>query len=494
MKKPLFVLSIFIVFGICMSGCSTETSDNTNVRVRAVENNLKPALYIKGEPTPALNILERMKHHKVPGVSVAVINKGKIEWAKGYGVKEAGGDDPVTPETLFQAASISKPVAALGALHLVDKDLIDLDAPVNDKLQSWKVPENEFTEKEKVTLRRLLTHSAGLTVHGFPGYAVSKEIPTTVQVLDGEEPANTDPVRVDILPGSQWRYSGGGYTVVQLLVADVSGMPFPEYMKETVLDPIGMVDSTFQQPLSPEKAALAASAHRANGKVINGQWHVYPELAAAGLWTTPSDLCRYAIELQKSIAGESNKVISQEMAQKMLTPGIGDWGLGPSLSKPGEAKSFSHGGGNEGFRCQLFAFVEGGLGAAVMTNADKGSDLAAEILRGIAYVYAWPAYQSKEVAVIEIDPAALEPYVGDFRMSGQPKMPFFVSIEQDGLHVKSLATGDLALLPMSETEFVYLDGGIFITFVQGADGSFDQMKVNPAGSSMEMVFTRKKEE
>jgi len=178
----------------------------------------------------------------------------------------------------------------------------------------------------------------------------------------------------------------------------------------------------------------------------------------------------------------------------MLTSGIGNWGLGPGLSRSGETKSFSHGGGNEGFRCQLFAFVEGGLGAAVMTNSDKGSDLAAEILRSIASVYAWPAYQSKEVAVVEIDPAVLESYVGDFRLSSQPKMPFLVSIEKGGLHIKSLAFGDMALLPTSETEFVYLDGGMFITFVKGAGGNFDQMKVNPAGSSMEMVFNRKKED
>ncbi len=494
MKHRLLIFSKLIIVSICMIGCSIETPDDSLANIKAVENNLKPALYIKDEPLPAMNILERMKHYKVPGVGVAVINKGKIEWAKGYGVKEIDGADPVTPETLFQAASISKPVSALGALHLVDKDLLDLDAPVNDKLQSWKVPAHEFMEKEKVTLRRLLTHSAGLTVHGFPGYDTSKDVPTTVQVLDGEKPTNTPPIRVDILPGSQWRYSGGGYTVAQLLVADVSGRPFSEYMKATVLDPVGMADSTFQQPLPPEKAMQAASAHRANGKVIKGKWHVYPELAAAGLWTTPSDLCRFAIELQKSVAGESNKVISQEMTENMLTPGIGNWGLGPGLSGSGETKSFSHGGGNEGFRCQLYAFAEGGRGAAVMTNADNGSDLANEILRSIASVYDWPAFQSKEVAVVEIDSSVFEPYAGDFRLTSQPNMPFLVSVEENRLHVKSLATGDMAFLPMSETEFVYLDGGMFITFVKGADGNFDQIKINPAGSSTEMLLTRKTEE
>jgi len=477
-----------------MSGCSTKAPDDSLAHIQAVENNLRPAMYIKDQPLPALNILDRMKHYKVPGVSVAVIYEGKIEWAKGYGVKEAEGGDPVTPETLFQAASISKPIASLGVLHLVDEGLLDLDAPVNDKLQSWKVPENEFTAKEKVTLRRLLTHSAGLTVHGFPGYAASKEFPTTVQVLDGEKPANTPPVRVDILPGSQWRYSGGGYTVAQLLVADVSGRPFPDYMKATVLDAIGMADSTFQQPLTPEKAVQAASAHRGNGKVIKGKWHVYPEMAAAGLWTTPSDLCLYAIEIQRSLSGQSNKVISRSLTEQMLSPGIGGHGLGPALSGSGENRTFSHGGSNMGFKCQMIAFADKGQGAAVMTNADRGGELADEILRSIASVYGWSDYQSKEVAVIEIDPAKLEPYIGDFRLDSQPNMPILVSIEEGRLCVKSMATGKMSLLPMSETEFVYLEGGIFFTFVRGADKSINQIKVRPADSSMEMLFSRKKEE
>jgi hypothetical protein len=271
-------------------------------------------------------------------------------------------------------------------------------------------------------------------------------------------------------------------------------MPFPEYMKKTILDPIGMINSTYQQPPPRERAAQAASAHRGSGKAIKGKWHVYPEMAAAGLWTTPSDLCRYAIEIQKSLAGQSNKVISQAMTEQMLTPGVGGHGLGPALSGSGEARTFSHGGSNMGFRCQMIAFVEKGQGAAVMTNADKGSELADEILRSIASVYNWPVYESKEVVVVDIDPAKLEPYVGDYRLESQPKMPILVSIEDGHLVVKSMATGKMDLLPMSETEFVYLDGGIFITFVQGTDGDFDQMKVNLIDSSMEMVFTRKKEE
>ena len=482
------IVAVLLVAGGCKSRPVPEKPAAEPARIGAVENSLKPAMYEKGKPPVSMNILDRMKHYHVPGVSVAVINEGKIEWAKGYGLKEAGGQDPVTPETLFQAASISKPVTALGVLSLVEKGILDLDAPVNEKLVSWKVPENEFTKKEKVTLRRLLTHSAGLTVSGFPGYAASEQIPTPVQVLNGEKPANTPPVRVDTVPGSQWRYSGGGFLVTQVLTADVSGRPFPDYMKTTVLDPLGMDHSTFEQPLPSDKSARAASGHEMNGEAVKGRWHVYPELAAAGLWTTPSDLCRLAIELQKSASGESNKVISREMAGKMLTPGTGNWGLGIGLGAPTteERRSFSHGGGNKGFICMLFAFVHKGQGAVIMTNSDNGNGLVTEILRGLSSVYGWAILQPKEVSLVKTTPEKLAPYIGDYRSADASDAPVLVSVEEDQLHLKSPDIGDWALSPVSETEFVYLDGGISVTFVKGPDGRYDQVKYWDA------LFSRKK--
>jgi CubicO group peptidase (beta-lactamase class C family) len=493
MVVRIFALIIVLPFLVggqsLLNGQEAEAPLTDLARIQAVENNLRPALYVKGKPIPVMNILDRMRHYHVPGVSVAVINNGKIEWAKGYGVKEAGGNDPVTPATLFQAASVSKPVTALAALRLVEKGILDLDVPVNDKLASWKVPENEFSAKEKVTLRRLLTHSAGLTVSGFPGYSVFEPIPTPVQVLNGEKPANTPAVRSDMIPGCQWRYSGGGFVVMQVLLADVTGRPFQEYMKTTVLDPLGMTRSTFAQPLPRDQADQAASGHQLNGEAVPGRWHVYPELAAAGLWTTPSDLCLLAIELQKSGSGEGNKIISQEMAGKMLTAGTGDWGLGIGLGGQTEEgkKSFSHGGGNKGFICMLFAFVHKGQGAVVMTNSDNGNDLVFEILRSLASVYGWSILQPKEAAVVEIVPEKLTPYVGDYRAVDEPDTPVLVSIEKDQLHIQSPDTGDWALSPVSETEFVYLDGGVSITFVKGAAGRYDQIKRWGA------VLSRKKE-
>ncbi|MBK6308724.1 MAG: beta-lactamase family protein [Gemmatimonadetes bacterium] len=247
-----------------------------------------------------------------------MVDNGRIVWARGYGLKALGTADSVDANTLFQAASISKPVAASGMLRLVEEGKLALDTPVNDYLKSWKLPDNRFTAKEKVTLRRIASHNAGLTVHGFPGYAATDLSPVP-QLLDGTKPANTAAVRVDTFPGAISRYSGGGITIEQLVMTDVTGEPFPALLKRLVLDPIGMTNSGYDQPLSAARAPHAAAGYRPDGKMVEGRWHTYPEMAAAGLWTTPSDLMKWSMEIAAARAGTSTKVLSQKMATEMLT-------------------------------------------------------------------------------------------------------------------------------------------------------------------------------
>jgi CubicO group peptidase (beta-lactamase class C family) len=256
-------------------------------------------------------------------------------------------------------------------------------------LQTWKVPENEFTKDEKVTLRRILSHSAGLTVHGFPGYAVGRPVPTLVQVLDGEKPANTAAIRVDFVPGSKWRYAGGGYTVMQQLVIDVTGEPFPEFMQQSVLKPLGMTHSTYEQPLPHELAIATATGHHTNGTEVPGCWHVYPEMAAAGLWTTPSDLARFAIGIQQSLAGKTNPVISASMTRQMLTVQKAGDGLGVFLTGSGKTLQFSHSGRNEGFDMLMKAGAETGKGAVIMINANDNSGAMTKVMNAIADEYHW---------------------------------------------------------------------------------------------------------
>ena len=329
-------------------------------------------------------IAERMQALHVPGVSIAVLDGGKLDWVRGYGVVSAGGK-PVDAETLFQAASLSKHVAALIALHLVDEGKLALDEDVNRRLRSWKVPENEFTGTEKVTLRRLLNHSAGLTVHGFAGYSAGAPVPTLLQLLDGVKPANSAAVRVDLVPGTEWRYSGGGYEVVQQLILDVTGKAFPELARSIVFEPLGMKHSTFEQPLPKSLEANAAAGHRPDGTPLPGRWNTYPELTAAGLWTTPSDLARIIVEIQ---AG-GGRVLHPATQRQMLTKVLGNYGLGLGIDDQDGHQTFSHGGSNMGFQCNMVGYMTGGRGIVVMTNGDRGAQLASEIQKKIAVGRGW---------------------------------------------------------------------------------------------------------
>jgi CubicO group peptidase (beta-lactamase class C family) len=342
-------------------------------------------------------IKEQLRNHHVSGLSLAVIQDGKIVKAKGYGVIDTNNKAPVTSSTLFQAGSVSKSVTALGALSLVEKGQLALDEDVNTKLTTWKVPENEFTKEKKVTLRGLLSHTVGLTVHGFRGYAVEEPKPTLVQVLNGEKPANSPPIRVDITPGSQWRYSGGGYTVMQQMLVDVTGMSFPQFMQNTVLTPLGMTSSTYEQPLPSDRAQLTATGYYSATKAVEGRWHIYPEMAAAGLWTTPSDLARFAIGIQQALAGASAPVISQALAKQMLTNQKDNDGLGVFLEGSGKALRFNHSGRDEGFDAVLVAYAETGQGAVIMINKNEDSPMTSRILEMIAQTYHWPDYPIRPI-------------------------------------------------------------------------------------------------
>jgi CubicO group peptidase (beta-lactamase class C family) len=477
MKHTLLVSLSAVV--LLAAACVTTTPQDTaeSARIARVESGLLPGTVTKGQ-NASMKLADRMAFHKVPGVSIAVINNGKLEWAKGYGVLEAGTRNAVTSETRFQAASISKPVAAMAALALVTQGKLSLDEDVNLKLKSWHVPDNEFTKTEKVTLRRLLSHSAGLTIHGFPGYAAGASVPTLTQILDGQKPpANTGPVRVDILPGKQLRYSGGGYTVLQQLMMDVTGKPFPDLMQEFVLSRIGMTRSTFVQPLPKELEAVAATGHRQNLEPIKGHWHTYPEMAAAGLWTTPSDLALFAIDLMESPQNKSNKVLSPEISRQMLTKQMGSYGLGVSIGETGGVTSFAHGGSNEGFTCILVAHIETAQGAVIMTNSDNGPPLFNEILRAISQEYNWKTNRPRERASVAIDPAILASYPGQYDANGTPVT---VSLQSGQLSLQTPPMGPspFKLYPSTEDRFFLQESEDFeVHFVKDSKGKVSELQI-----------------
>jgi CubicO group peptidase (beta-lactamase class C family) len=455
---------------LLIAALSVTITETDPTRIGRVESGLLAGQVIKGAPVPRYTIAERLAHHKVPGVSVAVFENGELAWARGYGVVEAGSSAAVTPSTLFQAASISKPVAAVAAMILVERGKLALDEPVNTRLRSWKVADTELAKSEPVTLRRLLSHTAGLTVHGFRGYASSEQVPTLVQLLNGEPPSTSKRIEIDIPPGSRHRYSGGGYSVAQQLMIDVTGKPFPDLMRELVLTPAGMKDSTYEQPLPSARAASAATGHRSNGEAIAGKRHTYPEMAAAGLWTTPTDLTRLAIAMQKAWSGATGTIVSRDTARLMLSPqpSSPSYGLGFGLN----GEEFGHGGSNEGFKCTLVAYKDG-RGAAVMTNGDRGAELAREILNAISAEYGWPGYKPREREVVTVAPAVLQSYVGEYQF---PDWVAVVTLENGKLSLVVSGQGTFELLAEAEDRYFSMSAGIPpIRFVKDGAGKVTEI-------------------
>jgi len=447
-------------------------------RINDVTSGLLPSVVIKGDSHPGHSLSERMAALHVNGVSIAVVHHGVIEWAQGFGVMSVGGP-PVTAETLFQAGSISKPVAAMAALHQVQLEKLSLDADVNSVLTSWKLPDAAVAGGQPVTLRELLTHTGGTTVHGFAGYAADEPVPTLVQVLNGEKPANSAAIRIEAAPGSKWNYSGGGYTIMQQILIDETKEPFPKLLHDTVLAPIGMTHSTYQQPLPAEMRAIAATPYKMNGKPIPGGAHTYPEMAAAGLWTTPTDLARYLIEVQRSLKGEANHVLSQKMTKDMLTPGMGYYGLGFVIGGAAANPYFGHGGVNEGFESLMTAYKQDGEGAVVMTNAERGSRLADEVMRSIAAAYHWPDFQTKVRAVVTVDPKVLATYTGTYELT--PTFSIVVTVENGGLATQASGQSKVPMLAESETKFFPTGFDAEIEFFKDDQGNVSYMMLRQNG-------------
>ena len=405
----------------------------------------------------------------------------QIEWAQGFGVASVGGA-AVAAETVFQAGSISKPVAAMAALKLVQDGKLKLDADVNTELTSWKLPDAPVAAGKPVTLRMLLTHTGGTTVHGFPGYAAGEAVPTLVQVLNGEKPANTAAIRIEAAPGTKWNYSGGGFTIMQLMVVDVTKEPFPKVMHDSVLKPIGMKHSTYEQPLPAEMRAMAATPYDGKGNAVEGGAHTYPEMAAAGLWTTPSDLCLYLMEVQESLKGKANHVLNQTMTKEMLTPGMGKWGLGLQIGGADADPYFGHGGVNAGFESMMEAYEKDGEGAVVMTNAQGGSRLADEVMRSVAKVYGWPDFQAKVRTAVKVDPKILETYVATYEL--RPNFAINVLVKDGQMFTQATGQREVPMLAASETRFFPADFDAEIEFVKDADGKVSSIVLRQGGQEM----------
>ncbi|MGN6821115.1 MAG: serine hydrolase domain-containing protein [Sphingomonas sp.] len=428
---------------------------SSDPRIGQLERDVVPAVLLKGAPVPHRSLKEAMVKAHVSGLSIAFIHDGRIAWTRAYGIACDGGA-AVTARTRFQAGSISKSIATLGAMRLVDAKRVALDADVNRYLKTWKVPTSDIAAGSPVTLRGLLSHTAGVNGRAYPGYARGGPVPTLLQILDGVPPANTAPVRVTLKPGAQWSYSGGGYTIVQAMIGDVTGQRYSAWMQSAVLTPLAMRDSGYEEPV-----ASHACGHGNDGAQVPGGYHLYPEQAAAGLWTTPSDLARALIATQRSIAGAKGAFLSRAAATTMLETVRPGHSIGFDVGGAPSARWFRKAGDTEGFASLMVAYGKGD-GVVVMTNGSGGSALAEDVVRSLARLYGWPDFQPRVREAIALPESVLTTYPGRFIYDERAR--FDIVRKGNMLEVASPGETPETLYAASATEFFTLSQDVSFVF------------------------------
>lgn len=457
---------LLLTIGTCLALTFSAAAQNPkSLQIQNVENNLDPQLLkngankINGQP-----ILKRMQARKVNGLSIAVIDKGELAWAKGYGINDASAPTQlVDTTTLFQCASIGKVITAIAALQLVQDQKIGLDDDVNQKLVSWKIPENNFTAQKKITLRMLLSHTAGLMDgYGFEGYYPNTTLPSLVQILNAQSPANNrKKIVVAAIPGSAEHYSGAGYLIIQQLIEDLSGISFADYTDKMIFKPLGMLHTTYANYPDSSLTFTIARGHEDNGKIDpKRKNNVYPEQGAAGPWTTPSDLAKLVIEIQKIKQGKNTNFLSTTLVQLMLKPQFNAMGLGFHLKGASKVLGFWHSGNTAGYTGVLFGLTETGHGAIVLTNSNAGEWLAIEVIRSIAETYNWPIMKH----IVSLNNIEQEKYVGNY-LSNR-KNGLGIGLEKEQLYFKQAGTSKrYNLYPIGNNSFAMVEKPDNISFV-----------------------------
>jgi len=494
--SPLPLIFIFLLFSLSVAQGQTIdfSKSDTTARMQAVEKNLYALK--RSEDEGAWTLQDRMRHYKVKGVSIAVIHNYQLDWAKGYGLADEERKTPVTAETVFQAASISKSLNAVGVLKLVQEHKLNINADIDNYLAggkglpqgaytiagNWKFPYDSLSKGKKITMANLLSHTAGLTVHGFEGYEKGTDIPAIAQVLDGLPPANSKPVRSMYEPGLKYEYSGGGITISQLMVMNITHEPYEKYMAENVLIPLEMTSSTYSQFAPRDRRKFYATGYREDGKEIPEKYHIYPEQAAAGLWTNPTDLSKYIIETQLAYEGKSAKVLNQQMTEVRLTPYIDKKAaMGVFVEELDSTKYFEHEGANEGFRSMYYGSLEGGNGVVVMVNSDNGN-IIPEIVNSVAKVYGFKGlFHSDVIKVVQVKVASnlLQAYVGKYEID--PDNILTVTLDGTQLYGEVKGRSRFGLFPESDTKFSAKAIDVGFEFVRDDKGNVLKTVINEGG-------------
>lgn len=464
-----FLPVLLVTLGVAPGAPAQAESPDMAARIARIEQGLREPVAVRGAPARTMKLADRMRELHVPGVSIAFINGGAIEWARAYGVADAESGRPVATNTLFQVGSVSKPVAAVTVMRLAAQRKLDLDENVNQRLAEWRVPESPFTAQRPVTARALLSHTAGMPQDQRFGYAGNQPQPTLLQVLRGVPPATTAAVQVKSAPGSSYGYSSLGYAVLEQYIMDATGRPFDALARELVFAPLGMHDSLYARALPAQLVERAASGHQLDGSVMGGKWRNHPELAAAGLWSTAPDLARFAIAVQRAVQRRDASFLAAAEVDAMLTPVRNEYGLGFELDHAGREPAFHHSGSNIGFKALMFAYSRTGQGVVILTNGEYGSTLIAELMRSIAAEYGWEDHRPVERVAVPAKPELFDRLAGTYSISNTTVQ---VSRHNDRLFVSGPPVGPVPaeLIPAGDYEYFLREKKVTVQFDANGTG------------------------
>ncbi|MFC3094489.1 beta-lactamase family protein [Alteromonas sediminis] len=319
-----------------------------------------------------------LEEHKLTGLSFVVVDDYQVVFQKQLGEKAFGSEEYIDENTAFSTASITKGIVGTLAVMLAAKGKLDLDAPVSNYLKRWSLPTSPYTATTPITLRHLLSHTAGTTQHGFADFYQGDDIPTLIESLNGQLPRYDKPISVTFTPGSNWSYSGGGYVIAQVAIEDLMGQSLAELAASMLFEPLGMKHTTFYQHGDEGFLTNVAKVHDHTQSVIKTGIPICPQIAPSGMWSTPSDMAKFVIEMQRALAGEKTKVISQAVAEKVTMletlEGVGGWSLGwMRYEGYGNVEWFSHGGSNTGTGGHVMGTMKGGKGIMIFGNGPNPS-------------------------------------------------------------------------------------------------------------------------
>lgn len=484
MKQYLLIKGLLIwlisTFGSSSyAGVADEYETLAKVNRESVINGLMPPITFKGEEQDTFSVTERLSYHNVPGISFALIHKGEIAWAQGFGRLAANSDEPVTKHTIFQAGSIAKPVTAYAVMRMFEREALDINIDIQRYLTSLTLPKGKQSASMPLTFKNLLDHSSGLTAGGYMGYQKGEMIPSDVQTFLGQKPASNKPVLVEQIPGTEIRYSGAGYTLVEIALSNIYGAAFENVMQKWVLSPVAMNASSFAMKYPELPSIKTAIGHDNHGKPIEGGWRVHPEQAAAGLWATPTDIANFALEVSRAYQGDSI-LLSRIYAREMLTPVTpnkdlsNQFGGQPAMTfvidNEGQDFLFKHGGGTMGYRSFMVMHPETGNGAVFMANSDVGYSVGLEMLRAASFVYDWPGFKTRSLERGEVDAKKQQSFINAYQFEAGWKIDVVESLEADGIAVV-FPNGDVYPLTAirGENTYVHADTGVEVSFSTESD-------------------------